>query len=906
MKIDLPKKYNHKEIEKKCQEFWQENQTYKWDESLPRAENFVIDTPPPTVSGLLHMGHIFSYTQTDFIARYQRMKGKNVFYPMGFDDNGLPTERLVEKVKKIRASKLPREEFIKQCKIVVAEAEIEFEKLFNSIALSVDWSQKYQTISDHCQKMSQLSFLDLYQKNKVERKLEPILWCCEDRTALSQADLEEKEVDSQENYIDFTVIDEAGNEVDKIEIMTTRPEMLPACVAVMVPINQNHKYGKFGGKMDENGNFEGKFFAISPIFGVKVPIIADNLELVKEDKGTGAVMCCTFGDETDILWWKENKLPLRAIIEASGKMSFISDIMDNKYLMFVSYYKDKINSKQPIEFIETDSNKTINIKNCQNIENFAQKYKDLIEDKKVSQSRKDIIQYLRENNLLKKTVPIKQIVKVAERSGKPIEIIVSNQWFIKILDQKAELLKKADECSWYPNHMKIRLQQWIEGLSWDWCISRQRFFGVQFPIWYDKKTGDIITTHASQLPVDPNVDLPKDKNGDILINPTTQKPYSKEELEPETDIMDTWATSSITPQLSSHAINDKFGIDQDRHQKLFPADIRPQAHEIIRSWAFYTMVKSLLHENKAPWKNLIISGWCLAPDKSKMSKSKGNVITPNSLIEEKGSDAIRYWAANSQLGADTAYNENLVKVGNKLINKLYNASKFVAGNFENLTNKPTNLTQDIKKITENADLWIISKLQKTIKNSSLVFDKFEYSKARSIIEDFFWNDFCDNYLELIKIRSYGLSANKLENIELIQAKKEEIIQKQQSAILTLYHCLFDIIRLFAPFVCHVTEELYQQIFDKNDSIHQKGNWPKFAENLINEEKEKIAQNSLEIIAEVRKYKSDNNLSMKSEIPQIIIQTNVDLEDIKEDLLNVTNCLEIIFKKAEKLSVNIRH
>jgi len=796
---ELAKKYSAKDSEKKWQQYWQEQGINAFQDDLPKEQTFVIDTPPPTVSGLLHMGHVFSYCQADFVARYQRMSGKDVFYPMGFDDNGLPTERLVEKVIKKKAGVYEHENgkgsFVEKCREVVEEAEKEFESLFNSIALSVDWNQKYQSISPESQKISQASFIDLFNKGLVEKKQEPVFWDISDRTALAQADLEDKEKEGAMHYIDFSV---AGSE-EKIQIMTTRPELLGACVAVMVnPDDEKYKH------------LHGKDI-ITPVFGAKVKLIAD--DLVQTDKGTGAVMCCTFGDETDIKWWRKHNLDLKIVIARDGKIDGLP----------------------------------------------------------LKQYRKKVIEDLQKEDVLKNIEPIKHSVKCAERSGCPIEILVEEQWFIKILDKKEQLKKIANEANWYPAFMKVRIEQWIDGLAWDWCISRQRFFGVKFPIWYSKRKGEegkILVANVKQLPCDPETELPEG--------------YNRDEVELETDIMDTWATSSISPQLSSKGISDEIYFDKSRHEKLFPADLRPQAHEIIRTWAFYTIAKSMLHEGKAPWKNLMISGWCLASDKTKMSKSKGNVVTPTTLIEEKGSDVVRYWASTSHLGADTAYSEDVLKIGGKLITKLFNAAKFASMNFDEL--------KEDAKISEASDRWILARLHQSISLATKEFEKFEYAKAREKIEDFFWNDFCDNYLEICKVRSYGLNAQKLEGQELSAKQKEDIIQKQQSAILALKICLENILKLFAPFIPHLCDELYSNIFSeefaKTKSVNSRGNWPKSDESLVDENLIKQGEEMLKVISEVRKYKSDNNLSMKTEIEEIKISK--DLEIFAEDLLNVCN------------------
>jgi len=804
----LPDRYDAKTREKFWQKHWQECKIYKWKNDLPKSQTFVIDTPPPTVSGLLHMGHVFSYTQADFVARFQRMSGKDVFYPMGFDDNGLPTERLVEKIIGKKAGVFEAENghgsFVNKCREVVEEAEKEFEALFNEVALSVDWEQKYQTISPESQKISQASFVDLHRKNLVEKKFEPVFWDISDRTALAQADLIDKEVEGVMNEIEFTI----DGSAERIVIMTTRPELLPACVAVMVH-PEDERYKKFHGQN-----------AITPLFGVKVKIIPD--DLVQLDKGTGAVMCCTFGDETDIRWWKKHNLELKVIIQKDGRIEGIS----------IKQFKEKV-----------------------------------IED-------------LKAKNLLLKQETIKRAVKCAERSGVPIEILVVPQWFIKILDKKELLKAKAAECNWYPEYMKVRIDQWIDGLQWDWCISRQRFFGVNFPVWYSKRAGEegkILVADVDQLPVDPNVDLPKG--------------YSRDEVSPETDIMDTWATSSISPQLSSKGISDEICFDRERHAKLFPADMRPQAHEIIRTWAFYTLVKSTLHQNSVPWKNLMISGWCLAADKTKMSKSKGNVVTPTALIEEKGSDIVRYWASTSHLGADTAYSEEVFKIGQKLITKLFNAAKFASLNFT-----PSNSGN----ITEAADLWVLSKLHKTVERATAEFEKFEYARAREAIEEFFWKDFCDNYLEICKVRSYGLSAEKLAGATLTDAQKNEIVRKQQSAITTLRISLNVILKLFAPFIPHICDEIYSTIFTeefaKVGSINARGNWPKLDQKLFSQKFHDVGEAALAVIFEVRKFKSEQNISMKTTVKKIKINCEQDLSEIAQDLANVCNAEELEFVK----------
>lgn len=863
--MEFPKKYNHREIESKWQADWQQKGVYHWRDDKPRDETFVIDTPPPTVSGILHMGHVFSYTQADFIARYKRMKGQDVFYPMGFDDNGLPTERLVEKVRKVRATDLPREEFIKVCEEVVDEAEKEFEALFNSLALSVDWRQKYMTISETSRKISQLSFLDLYNKGEVERRHQPMFWDPVDQTAIATAEMEEKELDSFENYLWFGLVDEQGNDKGKVEIMTTRPEMLPACVAVMCHPDDLAKYKGLK--------------AVVPLFGQKVDIYPS--EAVDKEKGTGVVMCCTFGDEQDINWWREHKLETKIILNRYGKLD-----LHNCY---------------------SSDGKVVS---------FPEKIRDEVNGLKAAAARTKIIEMLEQGGLTaKEKKPIKHMVKCAERSGAALEIIPTEQWFVKVVDKKERILAKINECNWFPKYMKLRAEQWTENLSWDWCISRQRYFGVPFPVWYGeeiewdlKEVGRweflnnsiTITASVNQLPVNPLVDIPDGFEvvpieGDNLVKFMGMNEQGgaihvpsfigRRKLDgklfaitSDKDVMDTWATSSVSPQL-----NSRYGIDAERHKKLFPADMRPQAHEIIRTWAFYTIVKAMLHEDTIPWNNLMISGWCLAEDKSKMSKSKGNVITPVPLIEEKSSDVVRYWASTANLGADTAYSEDVLKIGNKLVNKLWNVCKFASLNLTQLDGKA-----DAAKCDEVLDKWILSRLKQTITNAEAEFEKFEYSRARQHIEDFFWNDFCDNYLEMVKTRSYGQETGGVG---------------QQSALNAIAICVDNILRLWAPFVPHITEELHSIIFESAESIHARGSWPKL-DFVVDEAALKCGEQSVKILDEVRKYKSEKEVSIKFPIKLLQVNAAAIVEQAKDDLRFVTSSQEIEFKESEEVKVNI--
>jgi valyl-tRNA synthetase len=820
--IELPKHYDYKTTESKWHKTWNEQRVYAWDSNASRENSFVVDTPPPTVSGQLHMGHIFSYTQADFVVRFQRMTGKNIFYPMGFDDNGLPTERLVEKQKKIRATQMDRAEFIQICKEVVASEEEKFRTLFNNIALSVDWSLEYQTISEQSRKISQMSFLDLIKKDQIYREAQPILWDPVDQTALAQADIEDKEHSSFMNEIIF-VTDSGEN----LHISTTRPELLPACVSVFYHPDDK-RYQHLKGQ-----------FAITPLFNVKVPIIPD--EAVSIDKGTGLVMCCTFGDTMDVNWWKIHKLPLKIIINKYGKID------------------EGILSHLPDE---------------------SHEYSSELIGLKVSDARAKILESLKKKNLLIKQDAIVHTVKCAERSGAALEIITAPQWFIRTLPHKDAILQRSKELNWYPQTMKIRLDAWTNSVAWDWCISRQRFFGVPFPVWYSKRSGEegrAIFADLSQLPVDPLKDLPLG--------------YSKDEVIPDMDVMDTWATSSVSPQLSSLAVSDDFAIDMERHKKLFPADLRPQAHEILRTWAFYTMLKAHLHEQTIPWKNIMISGWCLSEDKTKMSKSKGNIIDPRNLLEQYGSDVIRYWASTSRLGADTAYSEDIVKNGKKLVNKLWNATKFASIHFDKISNYGTDLKQNISsgKVNVSTDLWLISKMYKVIENATRHFYEFEFALARDVIEDFFWKDFCDNYLEIVKVRVYNENNQNLDG--------------QESSILTLYWISQTLLKLFAPFIPHITDELYHLIYQSQESIHKQHMWPLLSHFALDMEKLVAGEVMIELIELVRKAKAERNLSVKAEISVLAFESNMKFDkEMLEDIAAVTNSNHVSAANIDKCDV----
>jgi valyl-tRNA synthetase len=773
------KQYDFKEAEPRIREFWEKEKIYKF-ELKSKKKIYSIDTPPPTVSGEMHIGHACSYSQQDFIARYKRMSGLNVFYPFGTDDNGLPTERLVEKTKKIKAKDMPRQDFIKICTDFLKIERPKFIQDWKNIGMSCDWSIFYSTIDEHSRKIAQWSFLDLYKKNRLYRKDAPAMWCPECKTGVAQVEVQDKEIESSFNDIVFKI---DGKE---IIIATTRPELLPACVAIFYHPGDK-RYEQYKGRMAE-----------VPLFNFKVPILED--ERADPEKGTGIVMCCTFGDQTDMEWQKAHNLPIKIAITEDGKMTEL-----------------------------------------------AEKYQGL----SIKDARKEIINDLKQAGLLKKQEPIKHMVNVHERCGTEIEFVKSKQWFVKYLDLKDEMLRWAKELKWHPDYMRHRYDNWVRGLQWDWLISNQRYFGVAFPVWYCAKCEEVILAKPEQLPVEPMKDNP----------PVKQCPKCKsKEIIPETDVLNTWFTSSMTPQLSTWL------MPKEVQKNLFPMDLRPQAHEIITFWLFNTMVKSRLHFEKNPWKHAAISGFVTLQGE-KMSKSKGNVIRPQEVIEKYGADSIRYWAASSKLGEDFDYQEKDLVTGKKTITKLWNAAKFV---FMNLKDFKGEKPKKLEKIDEQ----FFDKLNPVVRVSTDSFEDYEYSRAKAETDNFFWQDFCDNYLEIVKDRIYNGKG-----------------EKKLSAQYTLYTSFLTLLKLFAPFMPYIAEELYQTYFKKNEkekSIHILS-WPECKKEKSTEELDIF----FSLLAKIRQEKSLAKKSMKAEIILAIEKEKLEkIKDMLDDFKSVTNAKEI--------------
>lgn len=778
----MQKNYDFKQVEKEMQNFWKEKDIYSFDVDS-QNEIYSIDTPPPTISGSLHIGHIFSYTQAEMIARFKRMQGYNVFYPFGFDDNGLPTERLVEKDEGIIAKNLPRSEFITKCITIAVRYEKEFKDLWQSLGFSVDWSLQYETINPMVQRISQKSFIKLLEDGKAYMKESPVLWCTECRTSIAQAELETIDKDTAFNYIEFAV------DREKLIVATTRPELLYGCVCLFVN-PADDRYKKYIGKS-----------AVVPLYGYPIPILSD--EKVSIEKGTGAVMCATFGDSTDVEWYETHHLPYRKVILPDGT----------------------INESVP-----------------------------LIGGLKVIAARKHIIKLLSDNGLLMDSKNITHTVAVHERCGKEIEIIPSKQWYIDILSNKELFLKAADKINWYPAHMKNRYTLWVENLKWDWCISRQRYFGVPIPVWYCKQCGRMIPACEEMLPVNP-----------LEANPGRPCSCGCKEFIPESSVFDTWATSSVTPQ-----INAKWGEEKDMSGKLLPMNMRTQAHEIIRTWAFYTIVKSLYHTGEIPWKDIMVCGFVLAKKGEKMSKSKNNSeLSPSALIQNHSADVIRYWAANSRLGTDTFFSAEELGIAKRFITKLWNASKFAVSHLHDF---------DIAAFIDlmPVDRWIIERCRQTTFEAARLLDQYEIGPARHEIDDFFWKDLCDYYFEIVKERLYQ--------------PKMHGYRERQSAQHALYYCMLNILKLYAIYVPHITEYIYQEFFKQKEgiiSVH-KFYW----ENVTSVDSEIImfGEELKNIIAKARKYKSENALSMKAEIEEVVIKSDIRfVEMLKQTIPDIKAC-----------------
>jgi valyl-tRNA synthetase len=825
-------------IEPRWAERWEADGTYRFDRDGERPV-YAIDTPPPTVSGSLHVGHVFSYTHTDLIARFRRMRGDEVFYPMGWDDNGLPTERRVQNYFGVRcdpslpydpdfepppeppkdALPVSRRNFVELCLRLTVEDEKAFEELWRRLGLSVDWGMTYTTIGERAQRASQRAFLHHLERDLAYSVEAPTLWEVDYRTAVAQAELEDRTIPGTAYRVMF----------DDVEIETTRPELIPACVAMVAHPDDDRYRDRFGGEVE------------TPLFRVRVPILAS--ERAQPDKGTGIAMVCTFGDVTDVEWWRELGLPIRSVVQPDGRL-------------------------RPLRFGDDPAFESADPA-------AAQAAYDQLAGKRAKPARDEIGRLLGDTGALRSEPrAIEHPVKFYERGERPLEIITSRQWFVRTMEHADDFKRRGREMRWIPEWTRTRYENWVDGLNTDWCISRQRFFGVPFPVWYPLDA-DGLADHSrpilpddSMLPVDPSSDVPpgyspdqRGEAGGFVGDP---------------DVMDTWATSSLSPQIAGG-----FGEDEQLFERVFPMDLRPQAHEIIRTWLFSTVVRAHFLHDDVPFRNCAISGWVLDPDRKKMSKSKGNVVTPMGMLEQFGSDAVRYWAASGRPGVDTKFDDNQMRVGRRLATKILNASRFVVGH-EGPTAPPA----------WPLDVAMLRRLGDTVDVVTRAFEDYEYTRALERTEDFFWW-FCDNYLELVKGRRYG----------------DRDPDAAASANSALRMALDAQLRLFAPVLPFVTEEVWS--WWREGSVHR-APWPTRDELLAAPEADGAPDGLLDVAAdvlsEIRKAKSNAQLPMRAEVARAVVRDSDErlglLGEVEHDVVEAGRVAELRKVSGDDFAVEV--
>lgn len=818
----VPDRVSADGLEEKWEQSWKKDDIYRFDRTAQRQDVYSIDTPPPTVSGSLHVGHVFSYTHTDTVARFQRMHGKEVFYPMGWDDNGLPTERRVQNYygvrcdpslpyqedfappqeggegKSVRAADqqpISRQNFIDLCMKLSQADETQFEELWRRLGLSVDWSLTYQTIGNDARRVAQAAFLDSLGRGEAYQAEAPGLWDVTFQTAVAQAELESREYPGEYYSLAFH-----GQEGDVV-IETTRPELLPACVALIAHPDDERYQDLFGTTVT------------SPGFGVEVPVLAH--PAAEMDKGAGIAMCCTFGDLTDVEWWRDLRLPMRAILEKDGRIA-----------------------RSTPEWLPESG-----------VSLFEE-----IQGKTTFSARKAVTEALgATGEMLGEPVPTKRMTNFFEKGDKPLEIVASRQWYIRNggkeftrtgqeIDLREELLEAGRKLKFHPDFMRVRYENWVQGLSTDWLISRQRFFGVALPVWYQiDESGAVqydrvLTPDSSQLPVDPTIDTPPGFEESQRDQPGG--------FTPEVDIMDTWATSSLTPRIPTGWLTD-----EDLFHRVYPMDLRAQGQDIIRTWLFSTVLRSVSDWGELPWTNAAISGWILDPDRKKMSKSKGNAVTPMALLEQYGSDAVRYWAASARLGTDAAFDEGQMKIGRRLAIKVLNASKFAL----TMGDPGAELLLDPSLITNPLDASEIAHLRQVIETATRSLENYDHTRALEVAETFFWT-FCDDYIELVKERAYNREG---------KWSKEDA----QSARTALALIVDASIRLFAPFLPYSTEEVWS--WYRDGSVHL-APWPNAAEYEAASGDPELMEAASSALIELRRIKSDAKVSPRTPLLEVTV------------------------------------
>ena len=854
-----PEKAGVEGLEQKWGQIWEQAGTFAFDRTANRECVYSIDTPPPTVSGSLHVGHVFSYTHTDLVARYKRMQGFEVFYPMGWDDNGLPTERRVQNYFGVRcdptlayiedfvppfeggdnksnkaADQVPigRRNFIELCVKLTTEDEKQFEALWRQLGTSVDWAQTYQTISPDAQAVSQKAFLENLARGEAYQSMAPTLWDVTFRTAVAQAELEDREQPGAYHRIGFHA-DASLVEGGKIFIETTRPELLPACVA-LVAHPDDARYQHLFGKTVR-----------TPLFEVEVPVVAHHLAQI--DKGSGIAMICTFGDVTDVVWWRELDLPNRAIIGWDGRI--------------ISEAPEAITSARGLDIFAEIAGKTT----------FGAKQR--------------LVELLQETgDMVGEARPISHPVKFFEKGDKPLEIVSTRQWYIRNGGRdealRERLIALGKDLNFVPDFMRVRYENWVNGLTGDWLISRQRFFGVPIPVWYpldadgNPDYANVIVPAHEILPVDPSADVPAGYTADQRGVPGG--------FVGEPDIMDTWATSSLTPQLAGGWVKDP-----ELFNLVYPYDLRPQGQDIIRTWLFSTVLRSEQQFGQLPWKNAAISGWILDPDRKKMSKSKGNVVTPADLLVEHGSDAVRYWAASARLGTDAAFDTGMMKIGRRLALKVLNAAKFVLS-FE--------APAQGSAVSEAVDQALLLELADVVRSATAAFEAYDHTKALELTEKFFWG-FTDDYLELVKERAYGQGG--------------VTPAQQASAVLALRMALHTMLRLFAPFLPFATDEVWgwwQNTGAKQSASIHRAAWPTAEE--LTDGLDASNHGLLELVSSaligVRKAKSDAKVSMKAPVESATLQAPAavltSLRVIEGDIKSVGKIADLAYQEGELVSL----